>query len=346
MEMGLEGKVAIVTGGSEGIGKAAAERMAGEGANVIIVARRQEILDAAADEIRTATEGEVLPLSADVTEKGTAARVVNTAVERYGRLDILVNNAGTSMAKGFENVSDDDWGLDFELKVWGAVNMRYDAPSTLPRELAVVEICNDDLTPPAEAARAEASSRSVPSPPSRRTAPNPAARQGGTESGDLPGPASPPPSQGDRPRTAPARPQTGAVVNESPSVPVSSDGDMAGMWQATVKALGRATGKRYNLGALLRDCKPNTITLEGDTLLIPFVHRPNMERMQEELEDPGSRNLVTEAVTRFFGTPYNFRITLAGQTEEGAPSNRPNQHSPLVRTALNMGARIVEDTIE
>ena len=116
MEMGLDGKVAIVTGGSEGIGKAAAERMAGEGANVIIVARRQDVLDAAADEIRTATEGEVLPLSADVTDKGTAARVVNTAVERYGRVDILVNNAGTSMAKGFEDVSDDDWELDFELK--------------------------------------------------------------------------------------------------------------------------------------------------------------------------------------------------------------------------------------
>ncbi len=123
MEMGLDGKVAIVTGGSEGIGKAAAERMASEGANVIIVARRQDVLDAAADEIRTATEGEVLPLSADVTDKGTAARVVNTAVERYGRVDILVNNAGTSMAKGFEDVSDDDWEIDFELKVWGAVRL-------------------------------------------------------------------------------------------------------------------------------------------------------------------------------------------------------------------------------
>ena len=123
MEMGLEGKVAIVTGGSEGIGKAAAERMAGEGANVIIVARRQDVLDAAADEIRTATEGEVFPLSADVTDKATAAHVVNTAVERYGRVDILVNNAGTSMAKGFEDVSDDDWEIDFELKVWGAVRL-------------------------------------------------------------------------------------------------------------------------------------------------------------------------------------------------------------------------------
>ena len=123
MEMGLDGKVAIVTGGSEGIGKAAAQRMAGEGANVIIVARRRDVLDAAADEIRAATEGEVLPLSADVTDKATAVRVVNTAVERYGRVDILVNNAGVSMAKGFEDVSDDDWEIDFELKVWGAIRL-------------------------------------------------------------------------------------------------------------------------------------------------------------------------------------------------------------------------------
>ena len=123
MEMGLDGKVAIVTGGSEGIGKAAALRMAGEGANVIMVARRQDVLDAAADEIRTATEGEVMGLSADVTKRDTASRVVNTAIEKYGRVDILVNNAGTSMAKGFEQVSDDDWEFDFELKVWGAVRL-------------------------------------------------------------------------------------------------------------------------------------------------------------------------------------------------------------------------------
>ena len=123
MELGLDGKVAIVTGGSEGIGKAAALRMAGEGANVVIVARRPEVLEAAASEIRTATEGEVLPLAADVTDRDTAAQVVGTAAARYGRVDILVNNAGTSMAKAFEQVSDDEWELDFELKVWGAVRL-------------------------------------------------------------------------------------------------------------------------------------------------------------------------------------------------------------------------------
>ena len=121
MDLGLQDKVAIITGGSDGIGKAAALSMSKEGANVVIVARGQEMLDQAAEEIRAATEGAVVPISADVTGSDTAERVVQTTLDRFGRLDILVNNAGTSMAKGFEQVSQEDWEFDFELKVWGAV---------------------------------------------------------------------------------------------------------------------------------------------------------------------------------------------------------------------------------
>ncbi len=123
MDLGLQDKVAIITGGSDGIGKAAALSMSKEGANVVIVARRQEMLDQAAEEIRAATEGAVVPISADVTGPDTAERVVQTTLDRFGRLDILVNNAGTSMAKGFEQVSQEDWEFDFELKVWGAVRL-------------------------------------------------------------------------------------------------------------------------------------------------------------------------------------------------------------------------------
>ena len=123
MDLGLQDKVAIITGGSDGIGKAAALSMSKEGANVVIVARGQEMLDQAAEEIRAATEGVVVPISADVTGSDTAERVVQTTLDRFGRLDILVNNAGTSMAKGFEQVSQEDWEFDFELKVWGAVRL-------------------------------------------------------------------------------------------------------------------------------------------------------------------------------------------------------------------------------
>ena len=123
MDLGLRDKVAIITGGSDGIGKAAALSMAQEGAAVVIVARRQEVLDQAEREILTATEGQVMSISADVTDPGTAKSIVQNTVNKFGRVDILVNNAGQSMAKPFEDVSQDDWEFDFELKVWGAVRL-------------------------------------------------------------------------------------------------------------------------------------------------------------------------------------------------------------------------------
>ena len=109
MDMGLEGKVAIITGGSDGIGKAAALSMAKEGANVVIVARRQEVLDQAVQDIKTATEGSVVALSLDITKDGAAHYIIKTALDNFGRVDIIVNNAGSSMAKPFEDVSHEDW---------------------------------------------------------------------------------------------------------------------------------------------------------------------------------------------------------------------------------------------
>ena len=123
MDLGLQDKVAIITGGSYGIGKAAALSMAQEGARVVIVARRANVLEEAAQDIRTATEGMVLPVQGDVAAADTASNVVKTTLENFGRVDILVNNAGVSMAKPLEEVSDEDWESDFELKVWGAVRL-------------------------------------------------------------------------------------------------------------------------------------------------------------------------------------------------------------------------------
>ena len=121
MDMGLQDKVAIITGGSYGIGKAAALSMAREGARVVLVARRADVLEEAVQDIKIATEGVALPVVGDVSDKDAADKVVKTALDIFGRVDILVNNAGASMAKSFEDVSDDDWEFDFDLKVWGAV---------------------------------------------------------------------------------------------------------------------------------------------------------------------------------------------------------------------------------
>ena len=121
MQLGLTGKVALITGGSEGIGKAAAISMAAEGARVAICARRPELLESAADEIRAATGGEVMAVPTDVTEPDQLRALFNKLIESYGRIDILVNNAGTSAATYFESVSDEAWQDDLELKLFAAI---------------------------------------------------------------------------------------------------------------------------------------------------------------------------------------------------------------------------------
>jgi len=121
LELGLKGKVAIITGGSEGLGRATAERLAREGARVSICARRKDVLDKAADEIRAASGGEVLARTADVTKAADVEGVVAATVAQWGGVDILLNNAGTSSAGGFETVDDKTWQADIDLKLMGAI---------------------------------------------------------------------------------------------------------------------------------------------------------------------------------------------------------------------------------
>lgn len=122
MDLGLKGKVALITGGSEGIGKAAAEVLAEEGASVVIVARRVEVLEATAAQIR-AKGGTVLCIAADVTDAQAVEDFVAQAAAHFGRLDIIVNNAGTSSAKPFQNASDDVWQDDIDLKLFAAIRV-------------------------------------------------------------------------------------------------------------------------------------------------------------------------------------------------------------------------------
>lgn len=132
MELGLKGKVAIVTGGSEGIGKATARQLAREGVRVAICARRSEVLQLAVEELRQA--GEVIGIQADVSSAEDVKRLVAEVVERFGRLDILVNNAGTSAANRFEEIDDAAWDADLELKLHGAIRTTRAALPHLKRE--------------------------------------------------------------------------------------------------------------------------------------------------------------------------------------------------------------------
>ena len=120
MELGLNGKVALITGGSEGIGAATAKAFAREGARVAICARREEPLKAVESEIRTAG-GDCLAMTADVRRAEEIERFIKAANERFGRIDFLINNAGTSAASGFESVTDEAWVEDLDLKLMASI---------------------------------------------------------------------------------------------------------------------------------------------------------------------------------------------------------------------------------
>jgi len=123
LDLGLKDKIAIITGGSDGLGRASALKLAAEGAKVAIAARRAEHLQRAAEEIRAATGADVLAVPADVTVAADCERLAQAALQRWGRVDILLNHAGTSAAAGFAEVDDAKWQADWELKVMGAVRM-------------------------------------------------------------------------------------------------------------------------------------------------------------------------------------------------------------------------------
>jgi len=122
MDLGLKGKVAIVTGGTQGIGRATAVLLAHEGAAVAIAARGRERLEQTAAEIRAAG-GRVAPVQADVSKAADCERVVAETLAAFGRLDILVNNAGTSATGEFAAATDAMWQADFELKLFAAIRL-------------------------------------------------------------------------------------------------------------------------------------------------------------------------------------------------------------------------------
>lgn len=126
MDLGLKSKNAIVTGGSQGIGKAIARELAREGVNVAIVARKKEPLEAVAKELSAETGGRVIALAADVTSKAQVEAMVAEADKQLGGLHILVNSGsspgGSASAIGpIETVVDDDLLQDFNTKFLGAV---------------------------------------------------------------------------------------------------------------------------------------------------------------------------------------------------------------------------------
>ena len=120
MDLHLDGKVVLITGGTDGLGAALAGRLVEEGARVAVCGRDPGRLAATQQRLRAAG-GDALAVQADVTHVPDLERFVDAAVDRWGRLDGLVNNAGKSAAGRVDQVSDEDWVDDLNLKVLAAV---------------------------------------------------------------------------------------------------------------------------------------------------------------------------------------------------------------------------------
>ena len=123
MQISLDGRNALVTGGSLGLGRAVAKEFCAAGANVAIVARRQPMLDEAAAAIAASGKGRVITVAADVGTADGCTQAFDAAEQDLGQVDILVNNAGTSARASFEDISDEDWQHDIDLKLFAAIRL-------------------------------------------------------------------------------------------------------------------------------------------------------------------------------------------------------------------------------
>jgi 3-oxoacyl-[acyl-carrier protein] reductase len=123
MEVSLSGRCAIITGGSKGIGFAVATRFAASGADVAIVARGREALEAAVNSIGSKARGKVLPIQGDVSVPGDVQRAYDEAIAAFGKVDIVVNNAGTSRNGAFEDITEEIWRQDFDQKLFAAIRL-------------------------------------------------------------------------------------------------------------------------------------------------------------------------------------------------------------------------------
>lgn len=123
MDLGLRGKVALVTAASKGMGKACAMGLAAEGARVAMCSRTRADIEAAADEVRTATGAEVLALTADVTRAADVKALVAAATGRFGGVDVLIANAGGPPRGGLAEMTDEQWVGAFEISVLSVVRL-------------------------------------------------------------------------------------------------------------------------------------------------------------------------------------------------------------------------------
>lgn len=115
----LKGQVAVVTGASTGLGLQMAKAFANQGANLVLLARRMNLLEENAKAIAQEYNVEVLPVACDITVTEQVVAAVNATIERFGRVDILVNNAGTGAVANAEDITDEQFKKELDVDLFG-----------------------------------------------------------------------------------------------------------------------------------------------------------------------------------------------------------------------------------
>jgi 3-oxoacyl-[acyl-carrier protein] reductase len=144
MEVKLSGRVAVITGGSKGLGRAMAMKMASSGADVAMIARDTKSLQEARDAVGTVAKGRVEIFSCDVKQPDKIATTYSEIMAALGRVDILVNNAGVSQTGSFMSISDEVWQGDLDLKLFAAIRLtRHAWPQMVERRWGrVINVLN------------------------------------------------------------------------------------------------------------------------------------------------------------------------------------------------------------
>jgi 3-oxoacyl-[acyl-carrier protein] reductase len=125
MEIRLDGRTALITGGSKGLGLAMAQKFASSGANIAVVARGALALAAAERSVGTVASGQarIMAFRCDVAQASEIETTWRAVIAEFGKVDILVNNAGTSQTGKFEDITDAVWQADLDLKLFGAIRL-------------------------------------------------------------------------------------------------------------------------------------------------------------------------------------------------------------------------------
>jgi len=123
MDVRMDGKVALITGGSRGLGRAMALKFAEAGAKVAITARRADVLDEARAEIAGQTKAPFAAFPCDVSQADQIEGMFASVISEFGQLDILVNNAGQSQTGAFEEITDAVWQADLDLKLFAVIRL-------------------------------------------------------------------------------------------------------------------------------------------------------------------------------------------------------------------------------